>query len=233
MMETTNKHEENINYAWFLYFCRFVPTDAKLSLQKISWHTNLNKITDNNTALLTHLHVWSVDKTKKEENETDFQGMSYPFQKKKLVITINILNELKTWMKKLVKVFKNLMSVICYMCTSSVVYMQSPTASLISSHPYVDMLDRADVLDALFVPSWHLWWPIAASFWGEGPSQCSSYTAICKEENSGIASLWAPRGHMTHSVAFTSVACRSSALDVLVFSFRVCWYLVFQHITEI
>lgn len=203
MMETTNKHEENINYAWFLYFCRFVPTDAKLSLQKISWHTNLNKITDNNTALLTHLHVWSVDKTKK--------------RRKKLVFTINILNELKTWMKKLVKVFKNLMSVICYMCTSSVVYMQSPTASLILSHPYVDMLDRADVLDALFVPSWHLWWPIAASFWGEGPSQCSSYTAVCKEENSGIASLWAPRGHMTHSVAFTSVACRSSALDVLVF----------------
>lgn len=203
MMETTNKHEENINYAWFLYFCRFVPTDAKLSLQKISWHTNLNKITDNNTALLTHLHVWSVDKTKK--------------RRKKLVFTIDILNELKTWMKKLVKVFKNLMSVICYMCTSSVVYMQSPTASLILSHPYVDMLDRADVLDALFVPSWHLWWPIAASFWGEGPSQCSSYTAVCKEENSGIASLWAPRGHMTHSVAFTSVACRSSALDVLVF----------------
>lgn len=145
-----------------------------------------------------------------------FRACLIPF-KKKLVITINILNELKTLMKKLVKVFKNLMSVICYMCTSSVVYMQSPTASLISSHPYVDMLDRADVLDALFVPSWHLWWPIAASFWGEGPSQCSSYTAICKEENSGIASLWAPRGHMTHSVAFTSVACRSSALDVLDF----------------
>lgn len=217
MMETTNKHEEDINYAWFLYFCRFVPTDAKLSLQKISWHTNLNKITDNNTALLTHLHVWSVDKTKKEEKWNRLSGHVLSLSKKKLVITINILNELKTWMKKLVKVFKNLMSVICYMCTSSVVYMQSPTASLISSHPYVDMLDRADVLDALFVPSWHLWWPIAASFWGEGPSQCSSYTAICKEENSGIASLWAPRGHMTHSVAFTSVACRSSALDVLVF----------------
>lgn len=145
-----------------------------------------------------------------------FRACLIPF-KKKLVITINILNELKTWMKKLVKVFKNLMSVICYMCTSSVVYMQSPTASLILNHPYVDMLDRADVLDALFVPSWHLWWPIAASFWGEGPSQCSSYTTVCKEENSGIASLWAPRGHMTHSVAFTSVACRSSALDVLVF----------------
>lgn len=92
MMETTNKHEENINYAWFLYFCRFVPTDAKLSLQKISWHTNFNKITDNNTALLTHLHVWSVDKTKKEENETDFQGMSYPFQKKKW------LSQLISWM---------------------------------------------------------------------------------------------------------------------------------------
>lgn len=81
-----------------------------------------------------------------------FRACLIPF-KKKLVITINILNELKTLMKKLVKVFKNLMSVICYMCTSSVVYMQSPTASLISSHPYVDMLDRADVLDALFVPS--------------------------------------------------------------------------------
>lgn len=144
-----------------------------------------------------------------------FRACLIPFKKK--IGFHNILNELKTWMKKLVKVFKNLMSVICYMCTSSVVYMQSPTASLISSHPYVDMLDRADVLDALFVPSWHLWWPIAASFWGEGPSQCSSHTAICKEENSGIASLWAPRGHMTHSVAFTSVACRSSALDVLVF----------------
>lgn len=170
------------------------------------------------TLLCWHICMFGLlIKQKKKKNETDFQGMSYPFQTKKLVITINILNELKTWMKKLVKVFKNLMSVICYMCTSSVVYMQSPTASLISSHPYVDMLDRADVLDALFVPSWHLWWPIAASFWGEGPSQCSSYTAVCKEENSGIASLWAPRGHMTHSVAFTSVACRSSALDVLVF----------------
>lgn len=213
MMETTNKHEENINYAWFLYFCRFVPTDAKLSLQKISWHTILNKITDNNTALLTHLHVWSVDKTKKEEKWNRLSGHVLSLSKK------NWLSQLisQTWMKKLVKVFKNLMSVICYMCTSSVVYMQSPTASLILSHPNVDMLDRADVLDALFVPSWHLWWPIAASFWGEGPSQCSSYTAVCKEENSGIASLWAPRGHMTHSVAFTSVACRSSALDVLVF----------------
>lgn len=168
------------------------------------------------TLLCWHICMFGLlIKQKKKKNETDFQGMSYPFQKK--IGYHNILNEFKTWMKKLVKVFKNLMSVICYMCTSSVVYMQSPTASLISSHPYVDMLDRANVLDALFVPSWHLWWPIAASFWGEGPSQCSSYTAICKEENSGIASLWAPRGHMTHSVAFTSVACRSSALDVLVF----------------
>lgn len=168
------------------------------------------------TLLCWHICMFGLlIKQKKKKNETDFQGMSYPFQKK--IGYHNILNEFKTWMKKLVKVFKNLMSVICYMCTSSVVYMQSPTASLISSHPYVDMLDRANVLDALFVPSWHLWWPIAASFWGEGPSQCSSYTAVCKEENSGIASLWAPRGHMTHSVAFTSVACRSSALDVLVF----------------
>lgn len=126
MMETTNKHEENINYAWFLYFCRFVPTDAKLSLQKISWHTDLNKITDNNTALLTHLHVWSVDKTKKEEKWNRLSGHVLSLSKKKLVITINILNELKTWMKKLVKVFKNLMSVICYMCTSSVVYICNP-----------------------------------------------------------------------------------------------------------
>lgn len=166
------------------------------------------------TLLCWHICMFGLlIKEKKKKNETDFQGMSCPFQKK------NWLSQLisQTWMKKLVKVFKNLMSVICYMCTSSVVYMQSPTASLILSHPNVDMLDRADVLDALFVPSWHLWWPIAASFWGEGPSQCSSYTAVCKEENSGIASLWAPRGHMTHSVAFTSVACRSSALDVLVF----------------
>lgn len=30
-------------------------------------------------------------KEKKKKNETDFQGMSYPFQKN-LVITINILN---------------------------------------------------------------------------------------------------------------------------------------------
>lgn len=76
----------------FYIFADFVPTDAYLSLQKISWHTNLNKITDNNTALLTHLHVWSVDKTKKEEKWNRLSGHVLSLSKK------NWLSQLISWM---------------------------------------------------------------------------------------------------------------------------------------
>lgn len=42
------------------------------------------------------------------------------------------------------------MSVMCYMCISSVVFMQSPTASLILSHPYIARQSRC--LRSLFCP---------------------------------------------------------------------------------
>lgn len=121
-MEIIYKYEKNINYVWVLYFCRFVFIDVWVYL-KFLWYINFNKIKDNNIVLLIYLYVWFVNKIKKEEKWNRFLGYVLFFLKKKLVIIINILNELKIWMKKLVKVFKNLMLVICYMCISSVVYM--------------------------------------------------------------------------------------------------------------
>lgn len=136
-------------------------------------------------------------------------------------------------MKKLVKVFKNLMSVICYMCTSSVVYMQSPTASLILSHPNVDMLDRADVLDDFVCPLLTLMM-----------THCSillrrrTFAVLILHRRMQGRELWYSLTLSAEGSHDPFGCFHFSCLQILsfrcsCFSFRVCWYLVFQHITEI
>lgn len=122
------------------------------------------------------------------------------------------------------------MSVICYMCISSVVFMQSPTASLILSHPYIARQSRC--LRSLFCPLLTLMM-----------THCSillrrrTYAVLILHRHMQGREIW-------YSLTLSTVGSHDpfgcfhfSCLQILsfrcsCFSFRVCWYLVFQHIMD-